>query len=149
MITDAEVARDDPELAVLSEMAPVPSAEGSIAARVATAALAGATRLVDDRAALCCNLVLRSLSPAAQEVLRKMEPANYEYQSDFATHYFAPGVAQGEAQGQAEMLLKLLTLRFGALTPETEARVRAASLDDLNRFAERILTAATVEEALA
>jgi len=47
------------------------------------------------------------------------------------------------------MLLKQLRVRFGAL-PETEvARVQAASAEQLERWTERVLSAATLAEVLA
>jgi hypothetical protein len=42
-----------------------------------------------------------------------MDLRNYEYQSDFARRYVAEGVARGVAKGRADLVTKLLTLRFG------------------------------------
>ena len=62
----------------------------------------------------------------------------------------AEGRAKGRAEGQAEaeirMLLRLLTLRHGPLSPETEQRVREATSDHRALWTDRVLTAATLEE---
>ena len=59
------------------------------------------------------------------------------------------GRAEGEARGRAEVVLKLVQLRFGALPETTVARIRAASADELDRLTERVLSATTLEEMLA
>jgi hypothetical protein len=53
---------------------------------------------------------------------------------------------EGRAEGRADMLLRLLTRRFGPLPPEIETRVRGAAIDDLDRWADAVLTAATLAE---
>ena len=59
------------------------------------------------------------------------------------------GLAEGRAEGRAATLLKLMSLRFGVPTPEVEARVRAASVEDHERWAEAVLTAPTLDALLA
>ncbi len=59
------------------------------------------------------------------------------------------GEAKGRAEGRADMLLKLVTLRFPAISPEAAQRIRAADAATLDRWAERALTAASIEELLA
>ncbi|HET7132277.1 MAG TPA: DUF4351 domain-containing protein [Gammaproteobacteria bacterium] len=100
--------------------------------------------LDDDRSRLYFDLVSSSLSEAARRELQTMDPAKYEYQSDFAKRY----VAQGRAEGRAEVIVRQLTLRFGALPAEAQGRIAEASLAELNTIAERLLTAATLQEAL-
>jgi hypothetical protein len=73
-----------------------------------------------------------------------MDPAKYEYQSDFAKHY----VAQGKLHGRAELITRQLTLRFGSLPPQALATISAASIEDLDSIGERLLTARSLEEAL-
>lgn len=60
----------------------------------------------------------------------------------------AEGRAEGEAKGRAEAVLKLLALRFGELPAAVEQRVRGASLEQLDRFTEQVLSAESLEEAL-
>lgn len=77
-----------------------------------------------------------------------MDPAKYEFQSDFAKHYIALGKEEGRVEGRAEIVKRLLTLRFGTLTPEAIAHLSAASMEQLDAIAERLLIAPTLEEAL-
>ena len=44
--------------------------------------------------------------------------------------------------------MRQLTIRFGALAEDAKARIAAASADELDAIAERLLTAQTLEEAL-
>ena len=71
-----------------------------------------------------------------------MDPAKYEFQSEFAKRY----VSQGRAEGEAKLLCKQLTLKFGAIGNATVERLHAASTADLERWAERILTATSVDD---
>ena len=59
------------------------------------------------------------------------------------------GRAEGRAEGRADLLLRLLRLRFGAIPMNDERRVREASIEDLDRWAERVLTAASIDELWA
>jgi hypothetical protein len=59
-------------------------------------------------------------------------------QSDFAREHFG--------KGEAAVLRRLLTLRFGPIPEALERRLQAADADTLLRWAERILTAATPDE---
>ena len=52
-------------------------------------------------------------------------------------------------EGRAELLLKLLTRKFGPISPAIERKIRAADTDQVDTWAEQILTASTVDEALA
>jgi hypothetical protein len=94
------------------------------------------------------DLVLKSLSAAAQRELRAMDPAKYEYQSDFAKRYIGLGRAEGHAEGRVALLQRLLTLRFGPLPAEATERLSAATIDELDAIGERLLSAQSLEEAL-
>jgi hypothetical protein len=54
--------------------------------------------------------------------------------------------AKGRAKGQQGFLLRQLTLKFGELTDTARNRVTQASEDELNRWTERILSAASIEQ---
>jgi predicted transposase YdaD len=60
----------------------------------------------------------------------------------------AEGEAKGKLGGQTELLLKQLSLRFGELSNDVQARVAAASLEQLAVYAERVLSAASLGEVL-
>lgn len=58
------------------------------------------------------------------------------------------GEARGETRGRAAALLKQLQLKFGNLDAAASERVHAASIDELDRWAERILSATSVDDTL-
>jgi hypothetical protein len=60
------------------------------------------------------------------------------------------GVKQGLEQGERKLLLQLLRRRFGAAVDgETQRRVAMASATQLELWADRVLSAATLAELLA
>ena len=59
------------------------------------------------------------------------------------------GQKQGREQASREMVLRLLRANFGALPDAAVARVMAADMDRLWAWGERLLTAPTVDDALA
>jgi hypothetical protein len=147
-VVDAAQARADPELAVLSALAHGRDEESQRAARIAFAAHLASLDIDVERGRMYVDLVLKWLSDAARRELIAMDPAKYEYQSDFAKHYIGVGRAEGEAHGRAALLERQLTLRFGSLPANAIERLAAASVDDLNAIGERLLTAQSLEEAL-
>lgn len=56
---------------------------------------------------------------------------------------------EGRAQGRRALLLKQLTLKFGPPSPAVEARVGAASSEEVERWAERILAAGSLDEVFS
>jgi predicted transposase YdaD len=58
------------------------------------------------------------------------------------------GLQQGLAQGQRALVLRPLHRRFGPLDEGTRSRLDRATVQDLERWAEQLLTAATLEDAL-
>ncbi len=61
----------------------------------------------------------------------------------------AEGERKGRAEGQRSLLAKLLRLKFGPLDAATESRLIAATPAELGRWAERVLTAASLDEIWA
>jgi transposase-like protein len=60
------------------------------------------------------------------------------------------GIQQGIQQGAQGMLLRLLRQRFGdAVSPQVVQRVATASLEQIEVWAERVLSAATLAEVIA
>jgi len=143
-ITDEIDARANPELAVLSAMAHGDDDDVERSARIAIAAQSAMAGLDADRSKLYFDLILNSLSEAARQALNSMDAHTYEYQSDFARHY----VAQGRAAGAADVIARLLAVRFGPLSTETQRDIREASIADLDAMAERLLAAGSLREAL-
>jgi len=56
------------------------------------------------------------------------------------------GRQEGMAQGERELLLRLLGRRFGELPMAVRERVTAAQTPELDRWAEQLLAAASLEE---
>jgi hypothetical protein len=59
------------------------------------------------------------------------------------------GMATGDRHGRAATLQRLPARRFGPLPPTIESRLRDATVADLERWADRILDAGTLDEVLA
>jgi hypothetical protein len=55
----------------------------------------------------------------------------------------------GRREGEADMLLRLLRLRFGTLSTEVTTRVTTADPEMLIRWSERVLSAPTLEAVFA
>lgn len=121
-------------------------------AQIACSAQLASLGLDADRETLYFDLVMHSLSEAARRALQAMDPAKYEYQSEFARRYFSQSTAEGKVEGQvegrADIVLKQLALRFGEVPAAVEARIRGAGIEDLDRIATRVLTAQSLDEAV-
>jgi hypothetical protein len=144
-ITELQDAKEKVELAVLSAIEHGQNANIPLAARIASAAIVASADIDAERSRLYLDLILISLSQSAPEAFEAtMNSLGFEYQSDFARRY----VAQGKAEGRAEIILTQLALRFGPVTEAVQTLVRSAPDVQLGAVAERVLTAQTLEEAL-
>lgn len=97
---------------------------------------------------------LESLSqdPATHRRARERADALKLYEMDLAVSKAegeAKGRAEGEAKGRAALLLTLLGARFGPPSAAARARVEAATIEQLDAWAERAFTATTLDELLA
>ena len=127
---------------------------------IALAAMAASVGLEPERSMLYCDLILASLSEATRKALLAMDPAKYEFQSEFAQRLLSQGRAEGRTEGRAEgrtegraegeamVLIKLLTLKFGQLSPALVEQIRGASLEELDLWTSRVLTATALTEVL-
>jgi hypothetical protein len=61
----------------------------------------------------------------------------------------AQGLLQGIVQGQACLLTRQLTRRFGTLPAEVAVRIDEAGTETLNTWGERLLDARTLDEVFA
>jgi hypothetical protein len=151
-ITDERRAREDPELAVLSAMGHARDRNTKKSVEIAMLAQIVSAGLDAERSRLYFDLVMHSLPEAARRALQAMDASKYEYQSDFARSYYgkgkADGVAEGKAAGVAEITLKLLVTRFGAVSRAVQTQLQSASAAELEQIAQRVLTAQTLDEAL-
>ena len=58
------------------------------------------------------------------------------------------GRTEGRTEGRRELLVRLLRARFGELSEVAVARINAADVAELDIWAERVLSAPTLAEAL-
>lgn len=84
------------------------------------------------------------------EVLGRVGPgAREDYMTSLNQRLIDEGLERGRNDGESAVILRLLTLRFGELGPAIEARVGQATSEERARWAERILTAATLDDVFA
>lgn len=151
-IADEEKAKQDPELAVLSAVAHGEDRDIAKAVQIALAAEVALLGLDAERSTLYGDMLFHALSEAARRALRDMNLPKYEYKTEFAKRYYGQGLAEGEAKGEAkgrsEVILRILTVRFGAVSEADRAQIQGASVQELDRIAERLLTAGSLNEVL-
>lgn len=137
VVTDVEVARRDPELAVLSAQA---HRNGPSAVPVALAALGATVGLDDERVRVYTDLVIAALPAAARRALEElMATGTYTYQSDFAKKYYG--------QGLSRSIVAVLAARGIPLSDEARARVESCTdPKQLERWVTLAVTAASADE---
>ena len=59
------------------------------------------------------------------------------------------GKAEGKAKGKAETLLRVLERRFGSVPADLRNRAQQATLEQLDRWVDRALDVARVEDVFA
>ena len=64
----------------------------------------------------------------------------------FAERFMEKGREEGIGQGEARVLLRLLTLKFGPLPEPVRARIESADADTLLRWSERVLSVDHLDE---
>jgi hypothetical protein len=80
---------------------------------------------------------------ATSHALRQdMHPCEFESQVELARSYYL-------ARGRVEMLTCLLKARFGPLSDKVHSQLACSSFEQLHAIGDRLLTAASLEEALA
>jgi len=146
VVTGLEQAKENVELAVLSAVEHSRNPDTELAARIVHAALAAVDTIDAERSTLYGDLI-KSYVPEAMEV--NMNSLGFEYQSNFARRYYGEGKAEGRIEGRVELILKMLAGRFGPLPDTIQTRVRGANDANLDAIAERMLTAQSLEQALA
>jgi hypothetical protein len=157
VVTDPELARRQPELAVLSAMA---HGERSGQQGVFEALLAALEVVDHSHAKMYADFVLMALPAAVRGYLEVfMTTMAYRYQSDFARRYYAEGEAKGEAKGKAEgeakgkvegearAVLAVLDARgIEVSDPVREDITSCTDLDQLDIWIRRAATADKVQD---
>ena len=119
------------------------------AARSVAAAPDGGAALA---AVLRYIMLVQELAPAdlrrfvKQEVGPKAEEVLMTTADQITKEAREKALAQGLSQGRAELLLRQLTIRFGPMPEPVVLRVRGASIEELDRWAEAVLSAAKLEQ---
>ncbi len=157
-ITDLDQARKEPEIAILSAIVHAQDDDTDDAADAALAGLAACHGLDIDRATRYSDFIYSVLGPAVLQALDSLMTARkYQPQSDFARYHAAQGRKEGEEagiktgieRGQRAVILRLLTKRFGPLDPAVLTQVEQAGVATLELWADRILSADTLDQILA
>ncbi|MBI1206933.1 MAG: DUF4351 domain-containing protein [Azospirillum sp.] len=86
-----------------------------------------------------------------REVLAEIMPGQEERVMSIAAEQwkaegFSRGLIQGKAEGKAEILLRQLRRRFGAVPPSLESRVKIATGEQLDDWSERFVDARTLSD---
>jgi hypothetical protein len=146
-VMDADVARRDPQLAVLSTAAHG-KGDPDTAVRIALAAIDAISALPEDQRRVYSDLIEASLSEAARKVLM-MLPQNQPFYSELGRRSYERGVGEGKAEGKAEALLKFLALRGLAISDVQRRRIlECADAATIDGWLDRALSVASVDELL-
>ncbi len=93
------------------------------------------------------------LTEATMRARKNLEMWRESYGREIAARVgaekLAEGRTEGREEGQRSVLEKLLRLKFGALPPEAEERLRRADGVQLDLWAGRVLTAGSLDEIWA
>ncbi|MCA9708943.1 MAG: Rpn family recombination-promoting nuclease/putative transposase [Myxococcales bacterium] len=87
-------------------------------------------------------------SDAQRRARQREHELEFFYQLELAAHR-AEARVEGRVEGKAELLCSLLSLRFGPLSRAARARIAKAAPEQLEAWAQRVLTAQTLEQVLA
>ena len=153
VVTDLDLARRNPQLAILSVMA---HADREHPDPLFHAYFTAFDVIDSEHAALYHDLVVMVLSQAARIRLEEyMSTTAHRYQSEFALRYFnqgeakgrAEGEAHGRAEGEARAVLAVLDARGVKVPPDAQQTIMAcADLDQLDIWVRRAVTAETVDD---
>jgi hypothetical protein len=153
-VTELPDAEKNVEIAVLSAIEHRRLGNTTLAARIASTAIMASAGVDAERSKMYLDLIYTVLSEGIPGLLEAtMNSFGYKYQSDFALRYLGEGRAEGRAEGNTEaridIVLQQLTLRFGPLTDAVQACIRHAQRSQLDALLAQVLTAQTLDEALA
>jgi hypothetical protein len=148
VVTDPDLARQHPELTMLSAIA---HSDHPLRDQILRSLLAALDSDDHDRAARYTDLVLTALPAAARAHLEDlMATGTYEYKSDFARRYYHQGQTEGRAEGEVRALLAILNTR-GIPVPE-DARTRitgCTDFDQIEAWIRRAITVTTIQDLFA
>jgi hypothetical protein len=85
---------------------------------------------------------------APDEVARRLEQLLGPASKEAYVTYGELLIQQGIERGERQLLVRLLSRRFGPLPDHTARRIEAASRGELELWAERVLTASSLDEVI-
>jgi hypothetical protein len=96
------------------------------------------------------RIVLRRLMPSQDipEVneLQEIDNMLAERVEEWTEQWKREGKLEGKLEGETSLIERQLTRRFGPPNAETQARLKAATLEQIEQWAENILDATTLED---
>jgi hypothetical protein len=147
-VTDADSAREQPELALLSVQA---HGQGEHAEPIAHAALAAIVGLPEERGKLYLEIIWHAVGQVLRQKLEATMMENYEYQSPWVKKWnrLQAEAEQAKAEGEAHTLVRIIEARGLALTEAQRAQIMACKdIPTLDGWADRVLAVTSVEELL-
>jgi len=144
VITDPAIAARSPERSVLSAIV---HGKTEFGVAIVWAAVPAFCKLDDLSARVCFDMALSALSDADQRRVEAMLEDS-PYGKELADKYRAHGYEQECAEGERTLLLRQLRIRFGELPAAALGCIEAAESATLERWGERVLTAASLAEVL-
>lgn len=144
-VLEPDEAARSPELAVLSALA---HGHREDAGKTLESLIDAYGVLDDDHRALYHDVVSAVLPQATRHYLETlMKLKNYEYQSDFARHYFSEGKAEGAVEAVAKTILMVLSARGVCVSADVRDRiVGCGDLAQLEAWAQRAGVVTTAAE---
>ena len=91
--------------------------------------------------------VFKSLGPGPEE--QAMRSVAELFRDEARAEAEAKGEAKGRAEGLRATLRKQMKLKFGSVSDVVSGRIDAASIEELDRWVERILVATSAEDVIA
>ncbi len=153
---DAEeyVGKGNPVAAALAALMNRRTSREPLALRALMLQVVAGSELDDARKFLLMNLIETyfKLSPDHQKRFRRLVSEEefrevQEMEVMWADRMRAEGAKEGLVEGKRQALLLLLAKKFGPLSEEMTARVRALeAVDELDVYLDRVLTATSLEE---
>jgi hypothetical protein len=147
VVTDADEAARDPELAVLSAMTHGGRPDRTDVLRALVSALAAVD---EELATLYSDLVLDALPAAAHRYWEALVTAGTfprEYRSPLVRRYVGQGRAEGRVQGEAAAVLTVLDARGIEVPADARARITSCTdLDQLDSWIRRAVTATSIDQ---
>ncbi len=104
----------------------------------------------DEAVDLLETVLVYKLPNLSREEIRTMLhlPDTDLKETRFYREAFAEGEVQGEARGEAAMLLRLLRLRFGEVPEAVRRKLESTDPQTLLEWSDRVLTATSIEQVI-